>query len=117
MGKYLDLVNQNKVDRPHSQAPGRGEGPCLKCGSRLWCRLEETIGAWECRRCLGKGGNAWKELLYVPEEWKPIRVGAPTLSIRCPGCQRAVDTLLNQSPLGWRCSDCHESQSQIEQGS
>ena len=107
MGKYLDLVNQNKFDRAQSHASGNGEGPCQMCGGRLWCRLEESVETWLCRRCLGEEGNSWKELLYVPEEWKPIRSGAPTMSIRCPGCHRAVSTLLNQSPEGWRCSDCH----------
>lgn len=106
----------NRTPDPIAVTPP-GEGPCPKCGRCLWCRLEETIGAWECRRCLGAKGNAWKELLYVPENWKPIRADAPTLSIRCPGCQCAVDTLLNQSPLGWRCSDCHDGQLQGEHGS
>lgn len=84
-----------------------GEGPCSKCGSRLWYRLVANTGAWECRRCAGEEGEHWTELLYVPLEWQPIRAGAPNMTLRCPGCQRTVFTLFNRSPSGWRCAECH----------
>ena len=97
--------SSRESEREVSSPPG--EGPCPSCGRRLWCRLVLNMGAWECRRCMGAEAQHWKELLYVPENWKPLRAGAPNLTLLCPNCKRTVSTLLNQPPDGWRCAECH----------
>ena len=110
-GRVRPVQDEHAVIEPAHPIEPHPDGPredsCSHCGSRLWCRLVLNVGAWECRRCAGARANKWQELLHVPENWKPVRTGAPNLALRCPGCQQVVSTLLNQPPDGWRCAQCH----------
>ena len=107
-GVSVDFVQygHSSTESKAEISPQPGEGPCPACGSRLWCRVVLDIGAWECRRCMGVEAQHGRNSCMC-RTWKPVRAGAPNMALHCPGCQRAVSTLLNQPPDGWRCAECH----------
>lgn len=105
----IDDFEDSKLESKDSGPWDPGEGPCQRCGCRLWFRDSMDSGPWQCRRCVEPGPGSWKELLYVPEGWRPLKAGEPGLAFLCPSCQKAVSTLLFQQPTGWTCSACVES--------
>jgi DNA-directed RNA polymerase subunit RPC12/RpoP len=103
---YLEAINRIEGSTRSSSSNAPGEGPCSKCGRRLWFKDLPSPSDWQCHHCRPYESHQWQEVLYVPETWKPVKAGEPGVLLRCVGCQRAVSTLIQHRPGQWRCGYC-----------
>lgn len=101
-----EYIEDSKSRPSNCDARPPGEGPCPDCGGRVWFLNSNGTGPLQCRRCVSSDSEKWKELVYVPEGWRPRKAGEPEVKFQCSGCQKAVPALWYQQSGPWVCHAC-----------